>query len=142
MNDLLMKLSWDEPVEIQKKTIELLKKEKDLSIFMQPIGENTGKKVWDNCALILCSKTDEELIPFISGLLEWLQDMNWPGAWEILERLQKIPKDNFKNEYEKAIKKAQQELKKWNEEEYMNSWLSNLKMINTSLKKKDFFECD
>lgn len=140
MNNLLMKLSWDEPIEVQKKAIKLLQKEKDLSIFLQPISENISKEIWDNCALILCSKTNGELIPYISDLLEWLQDMNWPGAWEILERLQKVPKDSFQNEYEEAIKKAQQELKNWNEEEYMNSWLSNLKMINTGLKKKDFFE--
>lgn len=140
MNELIKKLSWDEPREVQEEAIKLLKQEKDLSIFLQPIEKDAGKKVWDNCALILCSKTDKELIPYIEGLLNWLQDMNWPGAWEILGRLQKISKELIKKEYDKAVKRASQELKELNEKIYPNSWLGNLKMINTQLKKSDFFE--
>lgn len=137
--ELIEKLSWDEPECIQKETIETLKHEKDLGIFMQPISSTTGKQVWENCALILCSKSDEELIPYIDGMFEWLQDMNWPGAWNILERIQKIPKEKIKTKYELYIKKANEELEQLGEEVYMNSWLSNLEMINTHFKKEWFF---
>ena len=32
-------------------------------------------------------KTDVVLEPYLDSLLEWLQDLNWPGALTILDRL-------------------------------------------------------
>ena len=46
-----------------------------------------NKNVWDNCAKIVSVKTDEELKPYMISLFEWLQDMNWPGAEIIYDRL-------------------------------------------------------
>ena len=38
--------------------------------------------------MILSEKEDELLTPYLFRLLDWLQDLNWPGACIILERLQ------------------------------------------------------
>lgn len=92
--ELLIQLDANKSKAIQENAIEELKKEKDLNIFLQSL-EPLGKTIWENCASILCSKTDDELIPYIKSLLEWLQDMNWPGAWQILERIEKIPKEKY-----------------------------------------------
>ena len=36
-------------------------------------------------------RSDEELEPFLHLLLEWLQDMNWPGEDIIFNRLAQMP---------------------------------------------------
>lgn len=55
----------------------------------------TEKNVWDNCAKVIISKTDEELQPYLDRLFNWIQDLNWPGALMILERLQTYRKDGI-----------------------------------------------
>lgn len=66
---------------------------KNLFPFLQPIviPPEKSKSVWDSCAKILAVRSDEELEPYLYQLFEWLQDMNWPGADIIYERLSKFP---------------------------------------------------
>ena len=61
--------------------------------FIQPIivPPEKSKSVWESCAKVISLKTDEELEPFLYLLFEWLQDMNWPGAYIIFDRLSEIP---------------------------------------------------
>ena len=54
---------------------------------MQPIEYGWS---WENCAKVICEKTDEELNKYTCEMLEWLQDINWPGAFLIMERLEKM----------------------------------------------------
>ena len=35
----------------------------------------------------MCEKSDDELLPYLDKLLEWLLDMNWPGAFIVWDRL-------------------------------------------------------
>ncbi|MCL2860497.1 MAG: DUF5071 domain-containing protein [Oscillospiraceae bacterium] len=49
-----------------------------------------SKRVWENCAKILVDKTDTVLSPYLTQLLEWLQDLTWPGTLTIIERLKKF----------------------------------------------------
>ena len=81
-------ISWNNDEETQNKGIKEAKKIKDLSVFMQPIED---KSIWENCAKVLADKSDEVLIPYLIPLFEWLQDMNWPGAWLIYDRLKMMP---------------------------------------------------
>lgn len=86
--DYIMDLfDWNNSEEDQNKGLELAKDVKCVSVFLQP-GLPYGINVWDNCAKVLAAKNDDELEPYLIGLLEWLQDMNWPGAFCILDRLQ------------------------------------------------------
>ncbi len=48
------------------------------------------QKCWDNCALIVSKRSDEELAPYFVPLLTWLQDANWPGFFTIFERLRQV----------------------------------------------------
>lgn len=42
---------------------------------------------------ILAARPNEELSPYLIELMEWLRDMNWPGAFCILERLRGMVND-------------------------------------------------
>ena len=87
--DYIMELlDWNNSVEEQSHGIILAQNVRCINVFLQP-GSPYGKNVWENCAIILSKKADEELNPYLFDLLDWLQDMNWPGAFCILERLQK-----------------------------------------------------
>ena len=72
--------------EVQNKGIELGKKVKFFDVFFQP-KYPSGKMTWENCARIICDKTNDELEPYITQMFEWVEDLNWPGALLIFERL-------------------------------------------------------
>lgn len=76
-----------QPVEVQEEALREARKIKSLSVFMQPIEY---KLSWKNCAKVICEKTDEELNSYTYEMLEWLRDLNWPGAFLIMERLEKM----------------------------------------------------
>lgn len=82
--DYIMELlDWNRTEEEQAKGRELARDVKSVNVFLQP----NGKNLWDNCALILAERSDEELEPYLLNLMAWLEDMNWPGAFCILDRL-------------------------------------------------------
>lgn len=93
IDEIMEMFNWNQPEEVQKRGLELARGVKTLNVFLQPYTESGSKCVWDNCAIILAEKTDEELKPYLSELLEWQQDLNWPGAITIQERLTQY-KDN------------------------------------------------
>ena len=124
---LLLQLDSSNSYKTQEKAMEQLKSERDLNIFILP-GEPFSKGTWENCAKILYMKTDNELLPYVEKLMDWLEDMNWPGAWIILERLSLMPKEFIKKAYFEKRKIAYKEIEKVGED-YLNSWYSNLEMI-------------
>lgn len=82
--DYIMELlDWNRTEKEQAKGRELARDVKSINVFLQP----NGKNLWDNCALILAERSDEELEPYLLNLMAWLEDMNWPGAFCILDRL-------------------------------------------------------
>lgn len=44
-------------------------------------------------------RSDEELLPYMFMLLEWLQDINWPGALIIYDRLTQMPYSSIEFAY-------------------------------------------
>ena len=86
-------LDWNAPEEIQKLGRRKAAESGNIRCFLQPVFPKYSKNVWTNCALILAGKTDEELRPWLKDLLRWLQDMNWPGAEIIQERLEAFQDD-------------------------------------------------
>ena len=121
IDEIMEMLDWNNSREEQLRGIELAREVKCINVFLQP-GKPYGGPVWDNCALIVSEKNDEELEPYLVKLMEWLEDMNWLGAFCILDRLTLYSKDaNFERAYEKSITCA----KAWDDE----VWESNLRMI-------------
>ena len=83
-------LDWNMPPKTQAEGISLAKNLTTVAPFIQPLTPAYNKNVWGNCALIIAEKSDEELRPYLAELMEWLQDMNWPGAFCIQDRLRKF----------------------------------------------------
>ena len=61
--------------------------EGDLSSLIQPFGE---KGYWNNAALVFAEIGSPRIDPYLPKLLNWLMDMNWPGASVIFELLSGI----------------------------------------------------
>ena len=106
INYIMSLLDWNNSLEEQKRGIELAQKVKDFNVFIQPCNISFNINVWDNCAKILFEKSDEELEPYLNKLLEWLQDLNWPGALTIALRLKLFSGRKLKLPLENAIKEA------------------------------------
>ena len=87
--DYIMELlDWNKTDSEQRYGIALAKNVQSINVFLQPCNSTINKNVWENCAIVLAEKSDEDLSPYLGELLAWLQDMNWPGAFRILNRLQ------------------------------------------------------
>ena len=108
--------------------IRLANEIEDLSLLIMPPAP---PPVWECCAEILYNKSDAELEPYLDSLLEWLYDLNWPGAGIILDRLKKIPGRKMIVPFLNAYKKGENE-----SEIYGAKWHCNLSELleNTELK--------
>lgn len=116
-------LDWNNSIEKQEQGIEMAKDVKCINVFLQPGSRYYGKNVWDNCAKILSARSNEELSPYMIELMEWLQDMNWPGAFCIFNRLKEMKNEQlFQYSYTICLKCA----RALDDE----TWESNLKMLN------------
>ncbi len=124
-------LNYNNDIQIQEQGMILAKQIKDLNVFLQPMGFGS-KAVWNNCAKILSEKTDHELEPYLINLLEWLQDINWPGALVIMDRLKVFSGEKLKYPFLHLVNNA---IKLNGEEGLM--WLDYLSELldNENLKK-------
>ena len=121
--DYIMELlDWNNSIEKQEQGIKLAQNVKCINVFLQPGSHYYGKNVWDNCAKILSARPNEELSPYLIELMEWLQDMNWPGAFCILNRLKGMVNEQlYQYSYTICLKYAQALGD--------DVWESNLRMI-------------
>lgn len=83
-----MKLSWESSVEEKNSAIEtlLLIEDQDIHLLLQPLG----KGLWDGAAEVITKLGYPRIKVILPGLLEWLQDMNWPGAAQIADLIREI----------------------------------------------------
>ena len=123
-------IKWDRTQEEQEKGIKMANKIEIIEEFILPVYPMYNKNVWGNCAKILSNKTDAELTPYLDKILEWLQDLNWPGTYVIIERLSHFESSLLLKPYISAINKA----KITDEQE----WYKHLTVLikNESLLKK------
>lgn len=103
IDDIFYMLSSERTNAVQVNGIEEAKKIKNLSVLIQPMET---KMIWENCAKVLVSKTDQELEFYLLKLFMWLQDMNWPGADLIFQRLQELPLELLQLPYDISCKLA------------------------------------
>ena len=90
IDEIMDMLDCNNSVETQEKGIELAKNVKCINVFILPEHLECIKNVWENCAKILANRTDKELQPYLIDILLWIEDMNWPGAIIIDDRLKKF----------------------------------------------------
>ncbi len=88
INELLTHLRWDTPKEQLEHAKERLKQLEDheLYLLVQPVD----KMHWDQAAELIIAIGYPRIQPILRGLLEWIQDLNWPGAQRIAELLASI----------------------------------------------------
>lgn len=124
-------LDWDNEKDIQNKAIELSKSFNDLIPFFQPIDskKGIGKNIWKNCAKIIADNSDKVLEKYIYKMLEWLEDLTWPGATIILDRLNKMEYSKIRPVLCNTISIAMKKNKV--------TWLENLKKIVKEKKIND-----
>ncbi len=103
--DHISGLSWFLPPETQSETIEDVLSTKDFNwgSLILPDGR---KDCWQNCAEILSRLPDRVIAPLAPRMLEWVQDVNWPGAFTIVERLRKLPPEMLTPGLDTARKSA------------------------------------
>lgn len=99
-------LDANNPHNIQENGIEEGLKIKCIDAFIQPMFKNYSKNIWENCARIIEKKSDAELKPYLIMLCSWTQDLNWPGAYIILQRLKMFSASEIKIPLEECIKLA------------------------------------
>ena len=80
-------LNWQSRFGDQLRGIKLARNLDDLSLLILPCANGESKSIWENCARALYEISDDRLEKYLPSLLEWLQDLNWPGAMIILDRL-------------------------------------------------------
>lgn len=101
-------LDWNKSIADQAEGIKMAENIENINVFLQPCSKNYNKNVWDNCAKFLSARSNEELSPYMIELMEWLQDMNWPGAFCIFERLKGMVNEQlFQHSYTICLKYAQ-----------------------------------
>ena len=122
VTEIMDMLDWHMPPEIQLRGRTLAKNVGTILPFILPLTPKHNKNVWDNCATIIAEERDETLEPYLVELLEWLQDMNWPGALCIQGRLRRYS-DN--NSIRSAIDICIKEAKEHKDE----TWECNLYML-------------
>ncbi len=104
IDEIFEMLSWNNNEKIQNQGIEEAKKIKNLSVLFQPIE---SKSIWENCAKVLVSKGNQELDFYLLPMFQWLQDMNWPGAELIYERLKRMPIEQLEIAYKISLSMAE-----------------------------------
>ena len=122
ITEIMDMLDWHMSSEIQLEGISLARNIETIIPFIQPLTPKHNKNVWENCAVIISERSDEEIKPHLPEVLEWLQDMNWPGAFCILDRLQKYEDIDSLN---KSLMICLRKAKMLNDE----TWECNLNML-------------
>lgn len=129
-NELINDLNWNMPEETQRKAIENLIDidEENIHLLVLP-GD---KSMWENAAIVLKEIGYPKIKPIISELFNWLQDMNWPGAWTVFEILKTIDKLILTPHIEVTLRKAA------SEED--NMWITAIKDLTKEMRisEEDF----
>jgi hypothetical protein len=128
-------ISWDRSESEQQEGLSMARKVSCLKAFCQPGCRDYSKDVWENCAVILCERSDEELEFYISDMLLWLEDLNWPGASQIQERLVQFQKVDMLAMWLNSWVPALKQLKKL-------AWLSFISVVLDNSKLKELLNQD
>ncbi len=84
---LITKLDWNDETTSSEITNEIINLGiSDLSFLLQPIN----KSYWDKAANVICELGVERYIDVLPSMMEWIQDLNWPGALRIFTELKSV----------------------------------------------------
>lgn len=129
IDEIMDMLDWNNDEETQKQGVELGKQVKNFNVFILPCNsKHYSKNIWDNCAEIICSKTLDEIDTYLYEILTWVQDLNWPGAFKIMDKMKEIKSEEYiASRLDKLIKIVEKI-----DDEMYEIWLENLREIKNS----------
>ena len=78
----------------------------DLSLLILPSGR---KDAWENAAEVLARIGSPHIDAHVPALLEWLKDLNWPGARTLLDLCRSLDRATLQPHVEAALKAARTE---------------------------------
>ena len=110
--------------QIQEQGMLYANQVSELDVFFHSMQIVNSSRVKKNCAKVLANKTDSELEPYIDKMLEWLQDINWTGAYIILDRLKVFSGKMLSAKYIATVEETIEKAKKC--DEYSLMWLDYL----------------
>ena len=102
--DILKMMDWHQNETTQLIAIKMADEDDKVEYWIQP---GCYKYSWENCAKVIAGKNDLTLVKYLPKILKWLQDLNWPGALTILERLKRFDPFLLKNDLQNAILEAE-----------------------------------
>ena len=76
IDEIMDMLDWNNDDHIQKEGRRLAANITCVNVFILPKHERHNKNVWLNCAMVLASREDEVLKPYLRDLIRWLIDEN------------------------------------------------------------------
>ncbi|TEB15728.1 hypothetical protein Psfp_01959 [Pelotomaculum sp. FP] len=126
---LLKKLSWHMPKHVQEAAtneLSCLSYDKKLPMLLQP----NHKDCWENATIGLKKIGYPRIEGIIYGLITWLQDINWPGAYIVIDILSEVDKEELLPHIERALIEAC----------YDDSWIYGIRLLvdATKLTESDF----
>lgn len=125
---LLEDLSWDNPKDVVDTAINKLLQidDEQVTVLLQPVN----KSCWENAAKVLKMMGYPKNELALPGLLDWIRDMNWPGAQIAKEILFAIDKMILIPLVEDAVRKA------YFEEDFI--WIAGLREIVEEIGIEEF----
>lgn len=104
LNEKLESLSWNCDAILQEETVSYFVENigDQIGILIQPLG----KDCWENAALILSKIGTPRVNTNIPELIEWLKDMNWPGAVTVLQLLSTVDDEVLKPHIRHSLESA------------------------------------
>ncbi|CTQ62089.1 DUF5071 domain-containing protein [Roseibium album] len=108
LTEELAGLDWKQPKEVQASAKESIRRKigDDLSPLMI---QNLRKTQWENAAEILEGLEPSKVVQFVPDLLEWLKDMNWPGADRVKKICLNFEKHELLPDIDAKISKARED---------------------------------
>lgn len=111
-------IDWNMPRSIQNQGIQMAET-MDVDPFVLPLTSKYNKNIWHNCSIIVSKRDDETLRPYLYRLMQWVEDLNWPGALKVLRRLKQYESDlSFELSIMKCRREALRDNPIWDETLY------------------------
>lgn len=99
----IRELHWDQPRDVQQRAIEKLSRlNGEEVIFLAKHSEVLQKPTWENAARVLKQIGYPKNAPALPYLMEWFQDINWPGVDDVIILMGKIELSILKPVIEEA----------------------------------------
>ena len=115
-------------LDIQEKCINAILSDSEFNLKRLILPINS--LCFQNASDILLKMPMQRLIPIAADLLEWAQDLNWPGTKTVISIISKMPTNVVLDAFAKAKERAVNE----NDEE----WIFNLNLLEESEYRASF----